>query len=140
MAGGTAATKCKKGEIERTGYTAQRGRQHPHNVTVAAKCIPDRGLPGKTPESRKIPFMNAAFVTDDLGKHGYTDIVHKNAETRRVALGRAIREYGSVPVLRKVNVIDILNRNTNPKVATRLENDKKWIEKTYHTNQRRRVA
>lgn len=125
-------TRCKKGEIERIGYTKKTGTK------IKAECIKDRGLPGKTPESQKIPFKNLAFERDDLGKYGYSDIVHKSASKRHQSLDDAIRYYGSVPVLRKVNVLEILNRNTNPKLATKLETDKKWIEKTYHTNKRKK--
>lgn len=119
------ASRCKKGEIERMGYTKKTGTK------VKAECIKDRGLPGKTPESQKIPFKNLAFERDDLGKYGYSDIIHKKASERRESLDDAIRQYGSVPVLRKVNVLEILNRNTNPKLATKFETDKKWIERTY---------
>lgn len=119
------AARCKKGEIERIGYTKKTGTK------VKAECIKDRGLPGKTPESQKIPFKNLAFEQDDLGKYGYSDIIHKKASERRESLDDAIRQYGSVPVLRKVNVLEILNRNTNPKLATKFEMDKKWIERMY---------
>jgi len=117
---------CPKGQIERVAYTTKK------NVHVAAECVKDRGLPGKTPESRKIPFRNLAFAVDDLGKYGYNHIVNKNAVERHQALSLAIQNYGTLPVLRKINVLDILNRNANKNVSGILESDKNWIEKTYY--------
>jgi len=122
---------CKKGEVVRIAYTNKKGTR------VSATCEKDRGLLGKTPESRKIPFRNAAFTADDLGKYGYSDIVHKTASQRHAALSGAVKEYGSVPVLRKINVLDVLSRHANPTFGKKLENDKVWIENTYHTNKRK---
>jgi hypothetical protein len=122
------SNKCKKGEIERIGYVNKR------NTKVSAECVKDRGLPGKTPENRKIPFHNLAFEMDDLGKYGYKNIINKSTKDRQEALSLAINNYGSLPVLRKINVLDILNRNANPKMATKLEADKIWLENKYDTN------
>jgi len=76
-----------------------------------------------------IPFKNEAFVKDDLAKYGYADIVHKKAEERHRSLIRCINNYGLIPVLRKINILGILTKNSNPVFSKKLNSDKKWLEK-----------
>jgi len=76
-----------------------------------------------------IPFHNQAFDKDDLAKYGYSDIVHTKADERRKALMLCIKNYGILPVLRKINILGILTKNSNPAFSKKLNSDKKWLEK-----------
>lgn len=114
--------RCPKGKINRKGYVTKTGKR------VKGGCIKDRGLPGKTKKKdRVIPKL----AKGTLGQFGYHGIKNLSVDQRRTALKKAIRAKGATYVLRKVNAIYILQRNQNPKVASKLNADKKWIQKTY---------
>ena len=42
-----------------------------------------------------------------------------------------MKDYGPTSVLRKVNALSILQKNTNPTYAKRAEDDKRWIQRNY---------
>ena len=117
---------CSKSEIKRApyNYTKKTGT----HVSVKETCIKDRGLPGKTPATKKIQYnMTPTFSIDNLAKYGYSDIVKKSASVRRKSLDDAMKAYGVLNVMRKLNLLMILNRNTNPTIASKFEADRNWI-------------
>ena len=65
-----------------------------------------------------------------LGKHGYKGIVHLTRKKREQALASAIREYGPLSVMRKVNVLGVLNRR-RPHLKKIYDQDKAWIYRHY---------
>lgn len=70
-------------------------------TNVNKSCVPDKGKPGKTPESKKI----LPKPGDDihLSKYGYhTDLAE---ETRHKALRSASRSHGSLVILRRLNLL-----------------------------------
>lgn len=124
---------CPTGKILRVGYVRKDGSR------VAAACVKDTGKPGKTPESQKI----RASVTDDidLGAFGYKHVTDLKAEERHNALKKAINHVASskklskheaaVKILRRLNLIAILNKNTNVTASQLMERDRNWISTTY---------
>lgn len=134
--------KCPPGMIERVGYTAVRSATG-KKYHVPATCIPDVGLPGKTPPARLIK------VSDDLdlGTYGYDNIKTLKAEDRHKALDKAIKgvmtekklskHEAAVKVMRRVNYYAVLNKNTNKTLSDIMERDRNWIMKTYETNIRK---
>ena len=63
-----------------------------------------------------------------LKKHGYSHIVTLTVSQRRRALRKALAEFGYVTLMRKVNAVAVLNRNTHPRLARLFEADKKWLQ------------
>ena len=125
-----AGKKCSKDEITRIpyNYTKKSGT----HVYVSQTCIKDRGLPGKTPVTNKIPYnTTSTFNIDELSKYGYSDIMKKKVSERHNSLQNAINKYGSLNVMKKLNILMILNKNTNPSLANRFQNDRNWIIKLY---------
>ena len=124
---------CPPGKILRDGYVRR------DQSRVAATCVKDMGKPGKTPESQKI----RASVSDDidLGAFGYKHITDLKAEERHNALKKAINHVASskklskheaaVKVLRRINLIAILNKNTNVTTSQLMERDRNWISASY---------
>jgi|SRR5210317_970549 len=130
---------CPKGTIERVKYTATR-KNTGKTYTVEASCIKDVGLPGKTPESKRIN-VKSDF---EMGQYGYKNIKNMKADDRHNAITKAIKgemkkkkisEHDSaVKVMRHLNYYSILNRNTNKTVSKLMERDRNWIIRVYKTN------
>lgn len=127
---------CPKGTIQRVGYEAVRSATN-KAYKVKPVCITDVGKPGKTPESQRI------VVKDDidLGVYGYDKITKMDANKRHSVLEKAIKgvmssekidEHGSaVKVMRHLNYLFVLNKNTNITLSKILERDRNWIGRTY---------
>lgn len=138
-------TSCPPKTIRRVAYSAIRSATGT-TYKVASSCVKDVGKPGKTSKAQRI----SGFKDFDLGTYGYKNLVEKKADERRDALKKAIvgvstklnisEHEASVKVLREVNLLAVYNRNTNPSLAKKLEGDKEWIMKTYHTNVRKSMA
>ena len=107
--------KCPRGTIHRKGYTNKRG------VTVRSSCIKDRGLPGK---GKRLFTLKKG----ELGKHGYS--LKQAREKRRVALNKARKELSHATLVRKINALAILMKNTHPDYSRRARADVKWLGKT----------
>ena len=107
--------KCPRGTIRRKGYTTKRG------VTVRSSCIKDRGLPGK---GKRLFTLKKG----ELGKYGYS--LKQTREKRRIALEKARKEIPHATLVRKVNALAILMKNTHPKYSKRARADVKWLGKT----------
>lgn len=106
-------------QVVREGYTRKDG------VHVAPTLIEDRGLPGKGP--KLIPKLRQGT----LRRHGYDSKASK-AE-RHAALRRAAEAEGPTVVIRKLNVVATLNKNTNPKLSAHFKADSAWVKSTFGT-------
>ena len=107
--------KCPRGTIRRKGYTTKRG------VTVRSSCIKDRGLPGK---GKRLFTLKKG----GLSKHGYS--LKYAREKRHAALNKARKELSHATLVRKINALAVLMKNTHPDYARRARADVKWLGKT----------
>jgi hypothetical protein len=131
--------KCDAGEIHRRPYDATRSATGT-SYHVKSVCIKDEGKPGKTPKSKRIP-VDMSKEDEDLGVYGYKDVVDKKAESRHSILRKAIsmiaeekkieKHDAAVKVMRRLNVLYILNRNTHKTLALLLERDRNWVGRNY---------
>ncbi len=110
---------CPKGEIIKKGYITKNG------VKVSPTCITDLGKLGKG--IKNIPLLRKGLLTR-FGYHGHLD-----KEKRHKALKKAVKEYSAGNVVKKLNAIYVLNRNTNPSLAKIYNSDKKWVQINYET-------
>jgi hypothetical protein len=106
--------KCPRGTIRRKAYKTKRG------VTVRSSCIKDRGLPGK---GKRLFTLKKG----ELGKYGYS--LKQDREKRRVALNKARKELSHATLVRKINALAILMKNTRPDYSRRARADVKWLGK-----------
>jgi hypothetical protein len=90
---------------------------------VGAKCIKDVGEKGK---GKFIVYLKPGR----LGKYGYKDIKNITQKSRQNALALAINEYGPLSVMRRINILFVMNKN-RPELRKIYEYDKKWIYKNY---------
>lgn len=105
---------CPKGMIRRKAYTRKSG------VRVRSTCIRDLGKPGK---GKKLFTLKRG----SLGKFNYG--LTKKQSKRRGSLKKANSKMTRGQLVKKLNALRILHRNTNPIYAKRAEKDMKWVQK-----------
>jgi hypothetical protein len=135
--------KCPPGQIPRSAYVRR------FSTTVAKKGYTKRSKFGKLIKifpSLKSTFVKSACVEDkgkagkgaqifgplrkgELSKYGYS---YKLPEPeRRMALQKAIQDFGALSTYRKLNAVSKLTTITNPKASSSFAADRNWIRKTY---------
>jgi hypothetical protein len=55
--------------------------------------------------------------------------VKDKINTRRLALVEAIKKLGVDTVIKKLNAVKILTKNTNPSISNKFSSDVKWLSK-----------
>jgi hypothetical protein len=115
----TANLKCPKGQIVRNGYITKNG------AVVGATCIKNVGKPGKY-EGEHI-YLKPGLLT----KYGYH--LDENANKRRNALKKAVKEYGYGSTVKKVNILAVFDKHNNVKDANTARSDVEWLKK--HRNE-----
>jgi len=118
---------CPPGKIRRSAYTRKAYRRSDgtrvKESRVPASCIPDLGKPGK---GKRLFTLKKGM----LSKYGYT--LSETQDTRRSALVKAMKDGMSTGYLwKRLNAIQILNRNTHPKTAEKIESDMDWLRSKY---------
>ncbi len=106
---------CKSGQIRRKAYTRKSG------VRVKSSCVKDVGKRGKGKSVIKIKHRGS------LKKYGYNDVAHKSVDARHRSLRKAVKAYGSTKVIRKLNAVAVLTKNTNRKLSAKFNADKKFV-------------
>lgn len=131
-----SSKKCKKGEIEKSGYD-RRGYKRQSYISkfgirvpstyiaptyVAPTCIKDVGKPGKGPKT--LPKLDSNI---HLTKYGYN--IHKSENRRHNALRLASKDFGLLPVLRRINLIR--NYQANQDIKNIFSQDVEYMKKMY---------
>lgn len=145
--------KCPPGMIKRAAYSATRSSTG-KSYSVSSVCVKDVGKPGKTPNSSKI---DVDLSDVDLGNYGYKDVDTLSKTRRHDALKLAIvqiakdkketlkplkKSIGSdmsdaieyrvaLKIFKRLNLLAVLNKNTNPKLHTILLEDRDWVKDTW---------
>ena len=75
-----------------------------------------------------IPIRNSGI----LSAHGYSDVRDKSPLARHRALGKVIRA-GEPPLglFRRLNVLMILFKRTDPKLSKIFKKDRDWVKEKY---------
>lgn len=122
------APRCGPGEIlkdgyKRSSYTKKSGTTVP-STWVGPTCV--KSATGSSKKGTKL--FNLA--RDDLKPFGYEDVANKTVEQRHRALNRALKEYDALPLMRKLNALRVVNKNRNPSLSKKFENDANYIKTT----------
>jgi hypothetical protein len=126
---------CKKGYIMRDGYVRKSYKRISRDgkkkisvkrTKVSPVCVKDVGKKGKT-----VGPLIGPLKEGSLGKFGYSDALHMSANERHEALERAVKKMGWLPTYRKLNAVWVLNRNTNPKLASIFKADRNWVKRNF---------
>jgi hypothetical protein len=144
--------RCAEGETLRSGYTRKSydrrlGKyvgHHYKGALIAPGCIKKRGTP-KIPTRTEIQKSKRKTIimlnNDDhyLSQYGYFEVENKTKEERLDSLTKLIEHFLPIKgematynyIIKALNARYILNKNSNPKVATIFKNDQKTISKIY---------
>lgn len=109
------------GQIKRKSYSRKSSRSGKISRVVAS-CIEDVGAPGKGPKT--LPKLS-----DDihLSKFGYS--LKNKASSRRASLKRASRKIGTLPILKRTNLI--ANYTAVPENKAKLRADVEYLKRQY---------
>jgi hypothetical protein len=121
------STRCRKGYILRKGST--RKSSSGKRVRVTARCIKDRGLPGKGYKG-KGPGIGK-LREGELSQFGYSGVSKLSESQRHTALKKAIAQYGALDVWRKLNAVAVYTKHTSPVVSRVFKSDMAWIRSSY---------
>lgn len=121
-----ALKSCPKGYIPRASYV--RYTKYGKHVLVPEQCIPDIGAPGKG--LRGGPGIGP-LRKGELAKYGYSKVPLLTVAQRHAALAKAVKEFGSLGVWRKLNAVSVYTRRTAPGVSKLFKEDMDWIRTTY---------
>ena len=118
-----SSKKCPKGSISRKGYTYVK-KSTGKKIKVKPSCIKSKGIRSKGSKTQRVlPVLKKGSLT----KFGY--YTNDTDYERHKSLKKALKEYGYSSVIKKLNAIKLLTRNTNPKNSKIYSKDLKWVQK-----------
>ena len=115
--------KCSSGEVLRKAYV--RFSKSGKRALVKGACISKKGL--SVVGSPKI----GPIRKGELSRFGYFNVASLTRDERRQALAKAVAVFGSLSIWKKINVLYVYNKYTNPGLSAKFNEDKNWIKKTY---------
>ncbi len=115
--------KCPKGSVFRRGFSFYSNRVG-RTVKVKSSCIKSKGSlrsRGKKP-IRAIPPLHAGTLT----QFGFR--VKETEAARHQALKKAAKSLGSSEVIRKLNALRVLTRNTRPEQSRISDKGMRYVQ------------
>lgn len=114
-------TKCERGQIRRAAFT--RRSKSGKRTRVPSGCVRNMGASGKG--KQRIGTLKKGL----LSKYGYSS--QKSTRQRHAALEKAVRAYGPLSVLRKLNAVAVYTRRTSPAVSAIFKADMVWVRSSF---------
>ncbi len=114
--------KCPKGSISRSGYKYIR-KSTGKKVSVKSSCVKSKGIRSK---GRKTQRVLPPLKKGSLTKYGYSTKL--SDEERQKALRKGLKAYGYSSVVKKLNAIKLLTKNTDPKRSKIYSKDLKYVQ------------
>ena len=115
--------KCPKGSISRVSYTYLR-KSTGKKVKVKSACIKSRGLRSLGVKTKRVlPTLKKGT----LKQYGYS--TKDSDEKRHIALKKAVKAYGYSGVVKKLNAVKLLTKNTFPSTSRIYSKDLKYVQK-----------
>jgi len=110
--------KCSKGYLSRFSYKKKSGTK------VKASCVKSRR--SLRSRGKKATVYLPKLKSGTLRKSGYS--VHNKQKSRKRSLKKAVKVYGKNVVIKKINAVRILNKNTNPKISDIYTKDLHYVQ------------
>jgi hypothetical protein len=115
---------CNNNQTLRKAYV--RHTKTGKRKLVKGSCITKRGS-----SNRKTAKKIGPLRKGDLKQYGYQHIIGLSLKKRHQALKQAVAKYGSLSVWKKINVLYIFFKNTNPELSKLYNEDRTWVKETY---------
>ncbi len=109
---------CKKGYVSRRSYKKRSGTR------VKAGCMKSRGLRSR---GMKPSVYFPKLKRGSLTRYGYS--VHNSERSRHGSLRKALKAHGYSKLIKKLNAVRVLSRNTSPKNSVKYARDIKYVQK-----------
>ena len=123
------AGRIRRSAYTRRAYTRKTGKQV-RGSRVPARLIRDVGAPGKW----RYEHMGAPGIgplkAGPLKAVGYS--AEKSKTARHRAVDTAVKKYGKLSTLRKLNAVAVYTRRTSPKKSRTFKSDVKYVQKKYY--------
>jgi len=116
----TYRTKTQYASPQKQSLGLRHSRRHTKKVKR------DIGAPGKGLAKSIGPLRKG-----ELTKFGYENVVKLSAQDRHAALKKAVAEYGSLSVWRKLNAVAVYTRRISPASSRVFQSDMDWIRATF---------
>jgi len=127
---GTSGLVCPKGMVKRAGYIRKTHKRHTRTGDVIS--ISQRIIPATCIQSRGIGSdVRIPVSGHELGNYGYHSVVSMSVQSRHRALNKAVNDMGYLPIIKKLNALATLNRNTNPNISQIFKTDQEWLSEKY---------
>lgn len=108
---------CSLGSISRKSFIRKSGSK------VHASCIKSKSLRSK---GKKAKIYLPKLKSGSLTKYGYS--VSEPQKSRKRSLKKAIKKYGKSGVIKKLNAVRLLTRNTSPKNSKKYTQDINFVQ------------
>lgn len=127
---GTSNLTCPPGMIKRAGYIRKTHKRHTRTGDIIS--ISQRIIPATCIQSRGIGSdVRIPVSGHELGEYGYHSVVNMSVQSRHRALNKAVNDMGYLPIIKKLNALATLNRNTNPNISQIFKTDQEWLSEKY---------
>jgi len=123
-----SVTRKHRGYIRRAAYT--RKTKSGTRVRVSSGLIKNVGRPGKGYRGPNGSPGIGPLREGELSQFGYTNVVKKSVKSRRSALKKAVKRYGSLSVRRKLQAVATYTKRTSPRASKVFKADIAWIKRT----------
>ena len=110
--------RCSRGFISRRSFKKKSG------IKVKAGCVKSKALRSK---GKKASVYFPKLKEGTLSRFGYG--VHNKMKSRKRSLKKAVKKYSKNVVIKKLNAVRTLSRNTSPKNAKIYTKDIKFVQK-----------
>jgi hypothetical protein len=108
---------CPRGNISRKSFVKKSG------VKVSATCVKSKSLRSKGMKPKVyLPKLKQGALT----KHGYS--VHDSSKSRHTAIKKALKEYTPGELIKKINAVRVLSKNTAPENSLIYAKDILYLE------------
>ena len=108
---------CPKGSISRKSFKKKSGSR------LKATCVKSKNLRAKA--MSPLVYL-PTLKTGSLSKYGYS--VLNTPRSRHIALKKAASTYGTNKLVKKLNAVRVLTRNTSPKNYIRYTDDIYYVQ------------
>lgn len=114
---------CKKGSISRRRYTVYSKKRGTYKVKASCIYLPKSNRARGKRSRRVLPKLKEG----SLAKYGFH--VNMSPKKRKASLRKAEKAFGKSKLIKKLNAVRVLSKNTNPKASKVYTASIKYVQK-----------
>jgi hypothetical protein len=122
------SVRCPRGSIRRSAYT-KKAYVKKSGIRVKKSIVPARCIKSRGSGRRNRVITN--LQKGQLSQFGYKNVKSMKTEKRHKSLEKAIRKQGYLPIIKKLNAVYVLSKNTDKLSAGVFKKDQQWVSKKY---------